>query len=215
MNESSLFRMERVRSRQSENQRARQRLDTRNRLLELAIDEFRACGIDKAKIRDIVEKAGVVPGTFYFHFPTKDHVLLEFGQRIIARFARALPGSAKRPPRLSSVLRALAAAPRLAAEEVGDPELLRATISIFQRPPVATDFDENPILEVLSRSVAAEMERGEIENDLAPVEISRIILMAFFGTLLAAPGNPTEQAKQVRRMLGFFENALLCRSACK
>jgi len=193
----------------SENQRVRQRLETRNRLFDLAIEEFQKQGVDKARIRDIVEKAGVVPGTFYFHFPTKEHVLLELGQRIIAKAAAALPGAVDRPPRLSDLLDTLASAPRFAADELGDPELLRATISIFQRPPVDTDFDENPIQAALRNCLAAEMQAGRIDSDLRADELSQIILMAFFGTLLTAPNDPALQTEQVRRTLGFFENALL------
>jgi AcrR family transcriptional regulator len=193
----------------SENQRVRQRLETRNRLFELAIEEFQQQGVDKARIRDIVEKAGVVPGTFYFHFPTKEHVLLELGQRIIAKAAAALPGAADGPPRLSSLLATLASAPQFAADELGDPELLRATISIFQRPPVDTDFDENPIQKALSDCLEAEMRAGRIDSDLSAGELSQIILLAFFGTLLTAPNDPALQSDQIRRTLGFFENALL------
>ncbi len=193
----------------SENQRVRQRLETRNRLFELAIEEFQQQGVDKARIRDIVEKAGVVPGTFYFHFPTKEHVLLELGQRIIAKAAAALPGTADGPPRLSSLLETLASAPQFAADELGDPELLRATISIFQRPPVDADFDENPIQKALSDCLEAEMRAGRIDSDLRAGELSQIILLAFFGTLLTAPNDPALQSDQIRRTLGFFESALL------
>jgi len=193
----------------SDNQRVRQRLETRNRLFELAIEEFKQQGVDKARIRDIVEKAGVVPGTFYFHFPTKEHVLLELGQRIIARAAAALPGTAKHPPRLSSLLDALARAPRFAADELGDPQLLRATISIFQRPPVEPDFEEDPIQTALRDCLEAEMQAGCIDSDLRPGELAQIILMAFFGTLLTAPNDPALQTEQIRRTLGFFEGALL------
>jgi len=193
----------------SENQRERQRLETRNRLFDLAIEEFQRRGVDKARIRDIVEKAGVVPGTFYFHFPTKEHVLLELGQRIIAKAAAALPGGAEGPPRLSQLLETLSTAPQFAADELGDPGLLRATISIFQRPPVDTDFEENPIQAALRDCLEAEMQAGHIDSDLSPSELSQIILMAFFGTLLTAPDDPAIQAEQVRRTLGFFENALL------
>jgi AcrR family transcriptional regulator len=193
----------------TENQRVRQRLETRNRLFDLAIEEFQKQGVDKARIRDIVEKAGVVPGTFYFHFPTKEHVLLELGQRIIAKAAAALPGLAGQPPRLPDLLETLASAPQFAADELGDPELLRATISIFQRPPVDTDFEENPIQSALRDCLEAEMQAGRIHSDLRAGELSQIILMAFFGTLLTTPNDPALQTEQIRRTLGFFENALL------
>jgi AcrR family transcriptional regulator len=192
-----------------ENQRTRQRLETRSQLLTLAIDEFRARGVDKARIRDIVEKAGVVPGTFYFHFPTKAHVLFELGQRLVERVAQTLPGTPGRPARLSSLLRALAAAPEMAADEIGDPELLRQTIASFQRPPIDVDFNENPIQEALRACLVQEKKRGAITNEMEADELSRIILIAFFGVLLSTPRNGSDLSNEVRRTLGFFESALI------
>ena len=39
--------------------------------------EFRRVGVERASIGRIAETAGVSRPSFYFHFPTKDHVLLE------------------------------------------------------------------------------------------------------------------------------------------
>ena len=50
---------------------------TRRRLFETALAEFRRVGVTDASIGTIAETAGVSRPTFYFHFPTKDHVLLE------------------------------------------------------------------------------------------------------------------------------------------
>jgi len=50
---------------------------TRRRLFETALAEFRRVGVTDASIGRIAETAGVSRPTFYFHFPTKDHVLLE------------------------------------------------------------------------------------------------------------------------------------------
>ena len=60
-------------------------------LFELALAEFRSKGTARARIRDIVGAAGVVPGTFYFHFPTKDHVLFELWLRNSRRLVDRLP----------------------------------------------------------------------------------------------------------------------------
>ena len=58
-------------------QRERQRAETRERLFQAALDEFRREGVAGARIERIASAVGVVRGTFYFHFPTKDHVLHE------------------------------------------------------------------------------------------------------------------------------------------
>src|SRR6185436_2541671 len=61
--------------------RTRARLETRGRVFEAATAEFRRVGVASAQIEDIVRAAGVARGTFYLHFPTKDHVLLEILRR--------------------------------------------------------------------------------------------------------------------------------------
>src|SRR2546425_8400421 len=61
--------------------RTRQRLETRDRIFEAALAEFRRAGVAAAEIEDIVRAADVARGTFYLHFPTKDHVLMELLRR--------------------------------------------------------------------------------------------------------------------------------------
>ena len=53
------------------------RRETRARLFEAAIDEIGRRGLAAADVSAIAAAAGVVRGTFYFHFPTKEHVLVE------------------------------------------------------------------------------------------------------------------------------------------
>ena len=54
-----------------------QRLRTRARVLDAAIVEFQRVGTKSADNNAIVDAAGVSRSTFYIHFPTKEHVLLE------------------------------------------------------------------------------------------------------------------------------------------
>src|SRR5512139_794855 len=65
----------------SATQREVQRRNTRARLLDAAIVEFQRAGTGSADINAIVKAAGVARSTFYFHFPTKEHVLLELIRR--------------------------------------------------------------------------------------------------------------------------------------
>src|ERR1700743_3976676 len=61
--------------------RETKRLQTRERLLGAAIAEFKRAGMADADVGSIVTAAGVAHGTFFFHFPTKEHVLLELERR--------------------------------------------------------------------------------------------------------------------------------------
>lgn len=71
-------------------ERGRKGLQTRERLLGAAIAEFRRSGMVAAEISTIVSAAGVAHGTFFFHFPTKEHVLLELEWREQERMATEL-----------------------------------------------------------------------------------------------------------------------------
>src|ERR1700753_2853657 len=53
------------------------RLETRARLFDAALAEIGRCGLADADVSSIANAAGVARGTFYFHFPTKEHVLVE------------------------------------------------------------------------------------------------------------------------------------------
>src|SRR5215204_7021846 len=70
--------------------RETKRLQTRERLMGAAIAEFKRAGMAEADVGAIVAAAGVAHGTFFFHFPTKEHVLLELERREEERIAKQL-----------------------------------------------------------------------------------------------------------------------------
>src|SRR5262245_53656870 len=57
--------------------RETQRLATRARVFDAAVAEIGRSGLAGADVAAIAAGAGVARGTFYFHFPTKEHVLVE------------------------------------------------------------------------------------------------------------------------------------------
>ncbi len=85
--------------------REAQRLQTRQRILGAAIAEFKRSGMAAADVSEIVAAAGVAHGTFYFHFPTKEHVLLEVERREEARMASELARFLDKPHDLTSALK--------------------------------------------------------------------------------------------------------------
>jgi AcrR family transcriptional regulator len=61
----------------SGSKREAQRKRTHERLYESALEVFRRVGVTAARIEEIAAQAGVSRASFYFHFPTKEHVLAE------------------------------------------------------------------------------------------------------------------------------------------
>src|ERR1700758_245928 len=70
--------------------RAAQRLATRARVFDAALTEIGRSGLAGADVSAIAAAAGVVRGTFYFHFPTKEHVLIEVERNEEMRIIREL-----------------------------------------------------------------------------------------------------------------------------
>jgi len=70
---------------------------TRERLFLVALERVREEGFEAVSVSEITRGAGVAKGTFFNHFPTKDHLLAEFLRGIVDRLveevsARELAG---------------------------------------------------------------------------------------------------------------------------
>src|SRR3981081_781300 len=85
--------------------REARRLQTRERILGAAIAEFKRFGMAGADVGAIVTAAGVAHGTFFFHFPTKEHVLLELERREEDRIAKQISRFLDSRPDLPSTLK--------------------------------------------------------------------------------------------------------------
>jgi AcrR family transcriptional regulator len=184
--------------------RERQRLETRNRIYEIAIDEFRRVGFQRAQIERIVERAGVARGTFYFHFPTKEHVLLELQrrhQRDIVERLRAIP---ERAGSVAAFLEAVVQAIRADAAAFGDDALAREIVAVHVRDPRRTDPETQPLVVALVDWFSEAQERGEVRADLAPEEIADVFLTQLFGFVIGAIDSIEGRLDELRRTIAVF-----------
>lgn len=168
--------------------RETQRLETRQRIYQQALIVFRRDGVASCRIDDIATAAGVSRGTFYFHFPTKEHVLLarmRETEDIICDVIDALPENAP-ITEVSSTLTA-----QLAAIWEPDPELLPDVTSAALRYTATTMHDQEatPLRSTLSARFKAGVERGEIEAHLPAVMLSDLFLGHMLAALLAWYGS--------------------------
>src|ERR1700761_7410783 len=92
------------------------RLETRARLFDAALAEIGRCGLADADVSSIANAAGVARGTFYFHFPTKEHVLVELERneeiRVVAELTLARTETDDLASVLSQLVRHVVAAER-------------------------------------------------------------------------------------------------------
>src|ERR1700751_4696598 len=109
--------------------REAQRLQTRARVFDAAVAEFGRSGLAGADVAAIAAGAGGARGTFYFHFPTKEHVLVELERAEEVTMVAKLTTRAFEPGDLMSMLTELAHEV-LAAEKRLGPVVFREMLGL-------------------------------------------------------------------------------------
>lgn len=171
-------------------QRERQRAETRNRIFRAALAEFREVGFAHAQIERIAGAAGVVRGTFYFHFPSKEHVLLELQERVETVLVDRVASLAAEGPPVGEVLQAVAEGVREAEALVGDEGLMRDMVSMYVRQPLDpadAAASPGPVVGGLARALEGAAQRGGLRRDLDPARAATLVLTSVFGLYAARP----------------------------
>lgn len=177
--------------------RARKRNETRERLFEASLREFREVGVAAAQIDRIAKSAGVARGTFYFHFGTKDDVLVELAQRISARIARRVAVLGETDASLRDLLRRVNDAVIDENARVGEADLLGDMLSLYVRRPMdMQDLSHNvpSLADELACHLQRATDRGEMKSSLPPEQVAMIYMSSLFGICTRIP-----QGEELRR----------------
>jgi AcrR family transcriptional regulator len=169
--------------------RRQQREETRQRVYEAALEVFRKDGVVAARIEDITDRAGVSRGSFYFHFPTKDQVLLErsrVSERRIAAVLHSLADDAD----LDEVLEAFCR--EFTREWQMDPRIFpeAGMVALRFTSEAIAEGRVEPVRGALAAHFRRAAERGEISAAVPPELLSDFFLVNSFGAALAWSGNP-------------------------
>jgi AcrR family transcriptional regulator len=170
--------------------REERRQETRRRLYACALDVFRRAGVAQCRIEDIARAAGVSRGAFYFHFPTKNDVLLERMRETEAQICGALEALPAQAP-LERVLAVLIR--ELVAIWADDPALLpdvTATALYFTASTMA-DQQASRLRADLCARFGAAARRGELKGRLPGELLGDLYLGHMLAGLLAWYSNPT------------------------
>ena len=169
--------------------RDRQRHETRERLYEAAVADIARAGLAATDIAAITSAAGVARGTFYFHFPTKQHVLVELEQREELRIVASLERRANRPGDLRAVLEAVVREVRAAERRLGR-GLLRDMLSIHfaATTPDGGRLDGHPLATFLVECAREAQRAGSVRGEIDAGDVAVIFLSGLFALLVTADG---------------------------
>ncbi|MEB3030011.1 TetR/AcrR family transcriptional regulator [[Mycobacterium] nativiensis] len=165
--------------------REAKRLQTRERLLGAATAEFKRTGMAQADVGAIVAAAGVAHGTFFFHFPTKEHVLLEVERREEERIAKQLRKYLRTHQDVSD---ALAEAVRMIMDlerRLGEALFTDFLALHFSptRPPLEGGQD-HPLIVLVAERIEAARASGEIDDDVIAMNSAVFFLLGLYALLI-------------------------------
>ncbi|MGU3498438.1 TetR family transcriptional regulator [Mycobacterium sp. C31M] len=161
--------------------REAKRLQTRERLLGAAVAEFKRSGMAEADVAAIVAAAGVAHGTFFFHFPTKEHVLLELEKReedrMAKQFGRFLDKGHDLEAALTEAVRLVLGLER----RLGD-LLFKDFLALHfsQTRPPSEDGGDHSLVLLLAQRLEQASERGEIAADVEPMNSAVFFLLGLY-----------------------------------
>jgi AcrR family transcriptional regulator len=174
--------------------RAAKRLQTRERLMGAAIAEFKRSGMAAADVSAIVAAAGVAHGTFFFHFPTKEHVLLELEHREEERIAKELGRFVTSQRDLSSTLKeavhlVMGLERRLGAMLFKD----FLALHFSQTRPV-DESKEHPVIVLVAQQIEGAQEGGRVDPDVNPMNSAVFFLLGLYALLTTTHDWPAQDA---------------------
>jgi AcrR family transcriptional regulator len=175
--------------------REAKRLQTRERLMGAAIGEFKRTGMAEADVSAIVAAAGVAHGTFFFHFPTKEHVLLALERREEDRIAKQFTQFLKTNHDLASVLNEAAQLVIGLEHRLGD-MLFKDFLALHfsQTRPPAEDGRDHPLIVSVAAEIARAQQRGETDAQVNPMNSAVFFLLGLYALLTTTHDWPTRNA---------------------
>ena len=170
--------------------REERRRQTRERILAVAIAEFKRTGMAGADVGAIVAAAGVAHGTFYFHFPSKEHVLLELESREEARIAVDFASFLESPHDLVTALRQLVDLVSGLEERFG-PLLFKEILAQHFSPtrPHRDDWTDHPVIVLLVEEIERARGDGVIHPEVDAFYSATFFLLGIYGVLTTTDDN--------------------------
>ena len=161
--------------------RERKKGRTRAEIYNAAMTLFLRRGFDSVTIDDICDSADVARATFFLHFPTKEALLIEYGERANDELAAAIGayrGSATATLRMALKM--------LAERAVRHPDVVRLVMrEMLARPRLLSEHDEKTadLINLLAAVVRRGQKSGEFRRRTEPTVAALTASAAFFALI--------------------------------
>lgn len=148
-----------------------------------AVGLFKQKGYEQVTVDEIVSACGIAKGTFFNHFPKKEHVLLHLGTMQMARVGEVL--ARQQQTGLKERLQSLFGELLGAYEEHAD--LMKVTLAETMRSAVLMKEEAVNVAafqELLSRMIGDAMEAGAFRSRWESPAMAQVLVGIYFNTLM-------------------------------
>lgn len=165
--------------------RERQKMETRQRIYEIAMDLFTRRGYTRVSVSEICEKAGVSKGTYYYYFKSKDQVILEEFLKIDQFYVESMEELSKKH---KSPLRKLVALTMLSFEYINNLGVkILKVIYHSEIDPAGKKRElaspKRPMHTIIEQLVREAREQGEMRSDVSASKIAELYVRCYRGIL--------------------------------
>ena len=181
--------------------RETRRRQTRERILGAAIAEFKRAGMAGADVNVIAAAAGVAHGTFFFHFPSKEHVLFELESREEARLAAEFARFLEEQHDLVAVLTQLVDSVTGLERRLG-PILFKELLALHFSPtrPDKDDWTDHPVIVLLVDEIERARSDGAVHPEVDAFYSATFFLLGVYG-VLTTTDNPDTRDTMLAKLV--------------
>jgi TetR/AcrR family transcriptional regulator, repressor for uid operon len=159
-----------------------------------------------------VNAAGVARGTFYFHFPSKEHALAELTRREEARIGKELVSALRRKRDLKSVLATVIKGIVAEEKRLGH-MLFRDVLNLYfsTTQPDLNDSATHPIVLIVIEQIEMARARGDVYAEVDAGSTSVFFLIGVYGLLITNRDPSPARASVLDQYLDHFCRGLEAR----
>ena len=171
---------------ESQSLREKKKIETRNKIFEVAGRLFKEKGIENTTVDEIVKEAGIGKGTFFNYFPSKTALLLYFGEQKEELTYNLIKQETKKS--ISTKDKIKNTLVFVAKTNEKDKELTKVFVFEYIRHYGVTsgqDKRKSPRLsKILYDLIEKGVEKGEVKRDIDVKNAANIITAIYFQSLM-------------------------------
>jgi AcrR family transcriptional regulator len=191
--------------------RERNKQRVTQRIIAAAMELFKARGCQQTTMDDIADKAEISRGTLFNYFPSKDALLLPWGQEVLEQYIRPkLTAYLDTQPKTIQVLQFLFA--NMSENVLAAPDIIRAFMGEAMKPKNKAQIDRarTGMQEIFVQVLRYGQGKGEVRTDI-PLEDLASYVSALQAALLFRLLESTQledSSQEIARLLIFIEAGL-------